>query len=161
MFFGEKGGAGLGLLQMARRSSNPIQYNFSPVNDKSKLFQYQIDFSIHKGERILERDKVLIGENITLLEEIYDEDIIFLFKGDFKKKMLMLFLISSRQILGFKQKKEFNDYRVFTLPLNLSKIFQDTEKMLGDLSRVFCLIRNHNGFYLSTGNYKKWRIRKS
>ncbi len=42
--FGEKGGAGLGLLQMARRSSNPIQYNFSPVNEESKLFQYQLDF---------------------------------------------------------------------------------------------------------------------
>ena len=61
---------------MARRSSNPIQYNFSPVNEESKLFQYQLDFSINKGERIHERDKVFIAENITLLEEIYDEDLI-------------------------------------------------------------------------------------
>ena len=60
--------AGLGLLQMARRSSNPIQYDFSSINNDAKLFQYQLDFSINKGERILERDKIDIRDNITLLK---------------------------------------------------------------------------------------------
>ena len=128
--FGEKGGAGLGLLQMARRSSNPIQYNFSPVNEKSKLFQYQLDFSINKGERILERDKVFIGENITLLEEIYERILYFFLKVISKKKMLTPFSTSYKPILGFKQKiKNLTITEFFILPLNSFKIFQDMERM--------------------------------
>ena len=42
--FGEKSGAGLGLLQIARKSSNPIQYEFSAIDELSKLFQYQLIF---------------------------------------------------------------------------------------------------------------------
>ena len=71
--------------------------------------------------------------------------------------MLTLFLISSKQILGFKQKiKNLMIIEFFTLPLNSYKIFQDTEKMLGgSIEGVFCLMRNDSGFYLATGNYIK------
>ena len=155
--FGEKGGAGLGLLQMARRSSNPIQYNFSPVNEESKLFQYQLDFSINKGERILERDKVKIGENITLLEEIYDEDIIFLFKGDFKKENANAILNIIQANTRFQTKnKEFNDYRVFHTAVELiQNISRHGKDVGGTIEGVFCLMRNDSGFYLATGNYIK------
>ena len=155
--FGEKGGAGLGLLQMARRSSNPIQYNFSPVNEESKLFQYQLDFSINKGERIHERDKVFIGENITLLEQIYDEDIIFLFKGDFKKENANAILNIIQANTRFQTKnKEFNDYRVFHTAVELiQNISRHGKDVGGSIEGVFCLMRNDSGFYLATGNYIK------
>ena len=155
--FGEKGGAGLGLLQMARRSSNPIQYNFSPVNEEYKLFQYQLDFSINKGERIHERDKVFIGENITLLEEIYDEDIIFLFKGDFKKENANAILNIIQANTRFQTKnKEFNDYRVFHTAVELiQNISRHGKDVGGSIEGVFCLMRNDSGFYLATGNYIK------
>ncbi len=155
--FGEKGGAGLGLLQMARRSSNPIQYDFSPVNKESKLFQYQLDFSINKGERILDRDKILIDENITLFKEIHDEDIIFLFKGDFKKENANAILNIIQANTRFQTKnKEFNDYRVFHTAVELiQNISRHGKDVGGSIEGVFCLMRNENGFYLSTGNYIK------
>jgi hypothetical protein len=155
--FGEKGGAGLGLLQMARRSSNPIQYDFSAINNDAKLFQYQLDFSINKGERILERDKIDIRDNITLFKEIHDEDIIFLFKGDFKKENANAILSIIQANTRFQTKnKEFNDYRVFHTAVELiQNISRHGKNVGGAVEGVFCLMKNENGFYLATGNYIK------
>ncbi|MBF36366.1 MAG: hypothetical protein CL838_04175 [Crocinitomicaceae bacterium] len=155
--FGEKGGAGLGLLQMARRSSNPIQYDFSAINNDAKLFQYQLDFSINKGERILERDKIDIRDNITLFKEIHDEDIIFLFKGDFKKENANAILSIIQANTRFQTKnKEFNDYRVFHTAVELiQNISRHGKDVAGSVEGVFCLMKNENGFYLATGNYIK------
>ncbi len=95
---------------MARRSSNPIQYEFSPINNLSKLFQYQLDFSINKGEKILDRDKINISDNITLFHQIHDDDILFLYKGDFKKENANAILNIIQANTQFKNKnKEIND----------------------------------------------------
>ena len=155
--FGKKGGAGLGLLQMARRSSNPIQYDFSAINNDAKLFQYQLDFSINKGERILERDKIDIRDNITLFKEIHDEDIIFLFKGDFKKENANAILSIIQANTRFQTKnKEFNDYRVFHTAVELIQNISRHGRIVTNITEgIFCLIKDKNGFYLSSGNYIK------
>lgn len=155
--FGEKGGAGLGLLQMARRSSNPIQYEFSAVDNKSKLFQYQLDFSINKGEKILDRDKIDIEENINLFSEIHDDDIIFLFKGDFKKENANAILSIIQGNTKFENKnKEFNDYRIFHTAVELIQNISRHGKVVGgSVEGVFCLMQAENGLYLATGNYIK------
>ena len=44
----EKGGAGLGLIEMARKSINPIQKNFKELSADSFLFNYQVDLSKEK-----------------------------------------------------------------------------------------------------------------
>ena len=121
------------------------------------MFQYQLDFSINKGERIHERDKVFIAENITLLEEIYDEDIIFLFKGDFKKENANAILNIIQANTRFQTKnKEFNDYRVFHTAVELiQNISRHGKDLGGSIEGVFSLMRNDSGFYLATGNYIK------
>ena len=155
--FGEKGGAGLGLLQMARKSANPIQYNFEDLNDKAKLFQYQLDFSINRGEKIAEIHKINIKENIELYKEIYDDDIIFLFKGDYKKENANAILNIIQANTRFKKGgEEFNDFRIFHTAVELiQNISRHGMLVSGIIEGVFCLIRTEKGFFLSTGNYIK------
>jgi tetrahydromethanopterin S-methyltransferase subunit G len=39
----EKGGAGLGFIDIARKSGQKLQYSFQPINDKFSFFTFQID----------------------------------------------------------------------------------------------------------------------
>lgn len=43
--FTEKGGAGLGLIEMAKISKNPIQYKFDPINDEFSIYKLTIKFT--------------------------------------------------------------------------------------------------------------------
>ena len=49
-----KGGAGLGLIQMARKSKNNIQHQFNKINTDSYLFSYQLDISTSKKIKLEE-----------------------------------------------------------------------------------------------------------
>ena len=41
--FSEKGGGGLGFIDIARKSGQKLNYNFNPVNDKISFFSFQIN----------------------------------------------------------------------------------------------------------------------
>ena len=43
--FSAKGGAGLGMVDIARKSGEKLDYNFHPVNDKLSFFSLQINIS--------------------------------------------------------------------------------------------------------------------
>lgn len=43
--FTEKGGAGLGIIEMAKISGNPLVYKFSPLNEEFDLYSLQICFT--------------------------------------------------------------------------------------------------------------------
>ncbi len=40
--FSQKGGAGLGLIDIARKSGNKLEYNFQPVSDKHSFFTLSV-----------------------------------------------------------------------------------------------------------------------
>ncbi|MBN4077677.1 SiaB family protein kinase [bacterium AH-315-C20] len=77
----EKGGAGLGLIEMARKSGSPLQYNFLQ-NGRRIAFALQIDYAL-KGQD--NTGKINPIENsIALSNELSTEGVLILFKGDFK-----------------------------------------------------------------------------
>jgi len=43
--FTDKGGAGLGLIEMAKISGNAIEYEFEPIDDEFSLYRLKIVFS--------------------------------------------------------------------------------------------------------------------
>lgn len=43
--FSDKGGGGLGMVDIARKSGEKLEYNFHPVNDKLSFFSLQINIS--------------------------------------------------------------------------------------------------------------------
>ena len=42
--FTDKGGAGLGLIEMAKITNNPIKYRFEPINDQFSLYHLTLTF---------------------------------------------------------------------------------------------------------------------
>ena len=80
----EKGGAGLGLIVMARKSGNSIQHNFKELAESAYQFNYQLDISAEKGVPLKQEQNIDIHENINIYSNI-DSNILFYFKGGFSK----------------------------------------------------------------------------
>jgi hypothetical protein len=44
--FSNKGGAGLGFIEMAKTSGNNLEYSFEPINDKYSLYTFIVTFNL-------------------------------------------------------------------------------------------------------------------
>jgi hypothetical protein len=77
----EKGGAGLGLIEMVRKSKRPLQYNFIEKNGFTD-FALQIDLEVNQE---IEPASMKIEEALRISEALEKCGSIILFKGDFKE----------------------------------------------------------------------------
>lgn len=80
--FSGKGGAGLGLIEMARKSDKPLQYKMRPAGNRVE-FCMQIDRLI-AGEHT--DTNMGIDEGVTIHEYLDAHNILLLFKGDFDRE---------------------------------------------------------------------------
>ncbi|NPA68305.1 MAG: DUF1987 domain-containing protein [Chlorobi bacterium] len=102
--FSEKGGAGLGLIEIARKSGNKLVYAFEKVNDSFSFFYMHskiIDFNnnIHQNKKTSNKDSLKkIIERHKLLEK---ENILLNFIGAFTQDTLVnLLSITENQLQG-------------------------------------------------------------
>jgi hypothetical protein len=82
----EKGGAGLGLIEMARKTGNKLQYEFEKVNDKYSNFYLQM-----KLDPVSTIDDKALKHSISVIKGFYrvmDQNNTYLtYKGDFSQEM--------------------------------------------------------------------------
>ncbi len=78
----EKGGAGLGLIEMVRKSERPLQYYINE-HDGEIEFALQIDIEVSKGDQT---EPLKIEEATSINQSLDDSGTIILFKGDFKEE---------------------------------------------------------------------------
>ncbi len=79
----EKGGAGLGLIEMARKSGNPIQFNFEDNGGISE-FSMQIDKAIVKEDVSIPP----ISKGVELYRQFRKQGVLLFFKGDFDTEIV-------------------------------------------------------------------------
>ena len=154
--FGEKGGAGLGLIEMARKSGNKIQYSFEPYDDSYK-FNYQLDLSTIKGIEITDNDKTNIKENVRLYSSALQNDILFFYKGDFKRESSNALLkILKENTQTYSKNKDLNNFKIFHTGVELiQNICRHGKEINGIVEGIFCLRKTKKGYYIYTGNYLK------
>ena len=80
--FSEKGGAGLGLIEMARKSGKPLQYSLTPAGDRVE-FCMQIDRMV-SGDH--SHTNMPIKENVDIHQYLDERGVLLLFKGDFDRE---------------------------------------------------------------------------
>jgi len=78
--FSSKGGAGLGLLDMARKSSGKIQFEFKPA-DEGFFYYLNLNIAIDKNNYDEELAQTYIKDAIALHKQMIDCDSQILFKG--------------------------------------------------------------------------------
>ncbi len=150
--FSEKGGAGLGLIEIARKSGQKIEYVVDEYQDDYSIFYNQIMLKDEK--QIAEHSGYRIVEAMELHRKMMTEEIIMVQKGDFSKNFINPIL----NILD-KNIKEVNKqanprrktYHVLVeLIQNMSKY---AIKLNDKKEGAFLLKRRDNGLIISAGNF--------
>lgn len=86
--FSEKGGAGLGLIEIARKAGQPIDYAIENINDK--FYNFYLSLKLASKEELMEREH---GETLRFTREFDNEiknsNILMVYKGDFSKESIL------------------------------------------------------------------------
>ena len=154
----EKGGAGMGLIEMARRSGNKLQAEFIEMEQEIYAFNLQVDFK-RKKDAETHSENLNIEENSIVNDLVIDNDILFIYKGEFNEDIMTSFL----PIVESCSKDE-NDLpqRVYKAVIGLVQNIQQygDEDGQGRKRGLFALTKIPNGYYVCSGNYSSEDLQK-
>jgi len=152
----DRGGAGLGIIEMARRTGRKISYDFAPIDSRSSLFFIQLtiqspdeqpDKEDEKAESSLEHMKGLYAK-------MRAENLVVLHKGDF----------SENSVLPIIHMIEKNILRYNDLKIGKQKLYNVSVEMLQNISMhasktdkinegLFIFEHHDNNFSIGTCNF--------
>ena len=160
----DKGGAGLGLIEMARRSGNKLYYDFKSVSKEFSFFYLHTKIPYTNIDAIDNFDTGNSLENIKHLHEILEnENILLNFSGNFTQDTIInLLSIIEKQLKGTIILK----MKVFNLMVEmLQNVVKHADnykyKDIEGKHAIFFISENENQITFTSGNYiKNERIKK-
>lgn len=92
--FSEKGGASLGLIEMAKRSGNKLSYIIKPIDDKLSYFYLNTEISTSVPENVsyVEEYDYSLDDFTNMHKFLNDNNYILSYKGDFNQENLLSLL---------------------------------------------------------------------
>ena len=150
----EKGGAGLGLIEMARKTGNKLEYEFEKVNEKYSNFYLQM-----KLDPTSTIDDNTLKHSISSIKEFYsimDQNNTYLtYKGDFtQENVLILLKIIERNLQINKFEHESIKSLIYII---LTELLQNISKhafsVASNKEGIFQIGKYINKYVLSTGNF--------
>ena len=153
--FSEKGGAGLGLIEMLRKSGNKLQYDFIDINTQYSYFYFQTNVSVNTEETSLENTKNLAiakGLHSTIIKN----NLKTIFHGQFGHENFKGILSMSENnfagIENVKLKKTII-YVMIELMQNICFHADGKEDYYGEGPGMFIVADQPTGLALTTVNY--------
>ncbi|PID87983.1 MAG: hypothetical protein CSB06_02655 [Bacteroidia bacterium] len=147
----EKGGAGLGFIEMVRKTKGKLPFDFVPADDKRSMFFMQIDIGNSPKEK---NEKVIFPQEVKRLQQlIAKENILLLNKGDFSEKAiapLLLMVEDNMQNVALEVHKKVFHFLVEILQ-NISKHGYSVNGE--ETEGIFQIGYSDNIFRIGTGNY--------
>ncbi|MFL5763985.1 MAG: SiaB family protein kinase [Bacteroidia bacterium] len=154
----EKGGGGLGLIEMARKSGAPLEYAFDVINYFFSIFYFQVCFrpKEESGEfkPISPSEKVGIDETKDLYNLMLSENVQLIRKGDFSQASILplieLMETSMNSQTGLPGKGKKTLYLIVELLQNISRHGAVVD---GERKGIFMISRKKDKYVLTSGNY--------
>jgi hypothetical protein len=84
--FSEKGGAGLGLVEMARKSGNKLAFDFSDINDAISYFYFQLKISSENPESKADDNNLASSRKMHQL--MISNNLNLIYSGDFTQEIV-------------------------------------------------------------------------
>jgi len=149
----EKGGAGLGLIEMAKRSERPVQVDFKEVKEDTYAYNLQVDLPVDfNNETDVVDEPLSIQDNTTLYDLILFKKILFLYKGDFSDNIISPLL----KILEHNTENNNNSelFKLYHIAVELIQNVSRHGLKINDKNNgAFYMKKIDGGYYLCTGNY--------
>ncbi len=151
-----KGGAGLGLIDMARKSGNKLLYAFEKVDDKFSYFYLHTEIpSKSAAKSTLNPNNPNILNYISALHKMLNEEnVLIIFNSYFNQESLMnlLSIIEKQMLENIQQKKRIYNTMVemFQNIIQHGDDYKETEEGKAGL---FYISETNDEYLLNTGNY--------
>jgi len=152
--FSNKGGAGLGLIEMARKSGQKLEFEFEKVNDKFSLFYLQIKLQgKDSGEQVEQQKHVPLNINKEFSSEMSLKNVFFIFKGALSQDTIMPLLAVIEENLADQLKYLKVVQKVYlTLAEILQNISKHSQKTNGFKDGLFVIGREGEQCNIGAGN---------
>jgi hypothetical protein len=150
----EKGGAGLGIIEMARKSGNKLDYLFEKINDKLSMFYLHLRL---RSENEAGGEEKNVEINIEEMKQMHDmlnsENVLIMHKGDFSRV----------SVLPVIQMIEGNLKDQFDTPAEKQRLYHISVEILQNISKhgykknsesegMFILGKQNGHFIINTVN---------
>ena len=146
----EKGGAGLGFIEMVRKTKGKLPFDFVKIDEKQSMFFMQIELQNPKTDDGISSAPISEAQKIQKL--VAEENILMMHKGDFSEEAVgpMLRMVEENmQSVSYKVHKMIFHFLVEILQ-NISKHgFTKDNKKEG----IFQIGFDKNKFHIGTGNF--------
>lgn len=148
-----KGGAGLGLIEMARKSGNKLFYTFEEINDEISYFYMNTSISQQLDEVTI--DFIDIQDVVALHKFILQKNVTLIFNGGLNQKSLMdiLALINEQAFGRLERKKKMCNVMVEMLQNVVKHGSKNSDEIPGGNPVLFYIAQNGEEFSLNAGNY--------
>ena len=154
--FSSKGGAGLGLIEMARKSGRKIEYSFNKYDDDFSFFYNQISLK-PKNDELNPHEKINfpLVESIDFHKKMNDHNILLIQKGDFSQESILpvLKIIEQNLLSNKAAKKNKSVYHV--LVELLQNIGKHSLIVNNQHDGIFIIGQTDSIFTITAGNYVK------
>lgn len=155
----DKGGAGLGLIEMARKSDNKLISSFELVNEEYSYFYLQtlIPTISSKDEEDDEEQDVSMRKYLISIKKLHlslnIENILLYFNGFFNQENLLslLAIIKGRMNMSITTIRLSNV--MVEMIQNIIKHGQQTDETAEGVPGIFFLAQQEGGFTLTSGNF--------
>jgi len=153
--FSSKGGAGLGLMEIAKRSGNKLEYDFKNIDDKHSYFYLNTEIPLQNiKDEIISEDRKISIENIKELHDILiNDNVILFFKGAFNQNSLLNLL----SIVESQLHESTITIKIYNLMVemlqNISKHADNISNEIDWKPGVFIITETSDSYVLISGNY--------
>ncbi|MEQ8521642.1 MAG: SiaB family protein kinase, partial [Vicingaceae bacterium] len=145
-------GAGLGLIEMARKSGNPLSYGFKKLTEKLYAYYLLIQMKSNKSEE--EPDIMKIKEVEDIHQIMIDNDILLIYKGDFSEEAISPIINMLDTNLQSHELEHLENKKVFvTLVEMIQNISKHGLKKDGVKAGILVVARKGGHFQLGAGNF--------
>lgn len=148
----EKGGAGLGLIEMARKSGQKLSYEFQNFDNKFSFFYNQIVLK-SEIEGLNVNPNFQLEEAIQFHSKMKEEDIMVIHKGDFSQDSIFPVLKIIEENLQKEKKDVASKKKIFHILVELlQNISRHCIKEDNKKEGIFLIGKTDNYFVINTGN---------
>jgi len=149
--FSKKGGAGLGLIEMARKSGLPIKYCFNSLNETHRQFFLSLEI-IDKKE--IKTPKVAIDSIIDLYSILLKMKCLILYKGDMSREVLLPLIEILKTNFMLDGVFSLSERRTIQILIELIKNTSRYGKKTNEVAEgIFSITEDNDSFVIEYVNY--------
>ncbi|MCF6242042.1 MAG: SiaB family protein kinase [Bacteroidales bacterium] len=152
----EKGGAGLGLIDMARKSGNKLLYAFEKLDEKYSYFYLHTEIPSKNAPKssLNTKSSGILNYISALHKMLNDENVLIIFNSYFNQDSLMnLLSIIEKQMMESLQQKKRIYHSMVEMFQNIIQHGDDYQKTEEGKAGLFFISETEKEYLLNTGNY--------